>query len=116
MKVYTSLTEYLQHLTRAVVKDQYTYWTGGEMAREKVPALGEKFAEIYGTKLPRHTRHYRKGKGLANAQLFILDLDDRQRVTWILVATEGGGLVKDQEKLLDARTSSGRLAVVRCSP
>lgn len=111
MKIYTSLTECLQHLTRAVAKDQYTYWTGGEMARAKVPALGAKFAEIYGTELPRHTRHYRKGKGLANAQLFILDLQDHQRVTWILVATEGAGLVRDQEKLVDARISSGRLMV-----
>ncbi len=111
MKVYTSLTECLQHLTRAVAKDQYTFWTGGEIAREKVSALSAKFSESYGTELPRHTRHYRKGKGLANARLFILDLDERQHATWILVATNGVGLVKEQEKLLDTRTSSGRLVV-----
>jgi hypothetical protein len=97
-----------QHLLRQVVRG-YRFWTSGvAKTPEKLSALSEKFAEGYGTRMGKDRRHYRRKKGLVNAQAMAATLPNGQYL-WFLVATDGVGPVRDQEKLLDAWTNSGRI-------
>lgn len=66
MKIYDDLTPALQsillHFTRG-----YTHWISIKTAQEKLPALDEKWAEVYGTRLAAYQRQDKKQKGLPTA-------------------------------------------------
>ncbi len=88
MKHYDDITPALQsilmHFTRG-----YPLWVSFIAEAQKVNALGEKWAEAYGTRLPAWKRQDRKQKGLANAVAFsapVLSHPGQRQV--ILMATE----------------------------
>lgn len=88
------------------------YWTSGIVALEKkAEGMANKFAELYGTDMPQHTRTRRKAKGLANATLIMYPQDDQHitHLLWWLLVTPGEGLVNIREQLKDAHNKRQRL-------
>lgn len=64
MKHFDNLTDGMQYLLRVWAQWGGRLWISFETTDDKLKTLSDKWAEIYGTRLPPHTRHYRKQKGL----------------------------------------------------
>lgn len=108
MQVFDSQIATQQTLLRLVARG-HRYWTSGTVKTpEKLDALGEKFAESYGTRLSKDRRHYRRKKGLANAHGLAVPMPSGGYL-WFLVVTEGIGPVHERETLRDAWINAGRI-------
>ena len=77
----------------------YTWYTSGIVQANKALKLVQKFEELYNTHLIAHQRYYRKGKGQANAKLFMYPIPESKNFRWWLLATDGKGNVHELEKL-----------------
>jgi len=110
MIVFDTQVAAQQYLLREIPRG-YWFWTSGIASNtEKLNQLSDKFKELYGTTLPKDKRYFRKRKGLANAKAIAVQMPDGDFL-WVLLVTEGKGVVMDHEKntLQDARTSAGRV-------
>ena len=96
-----------QYLLRLVPRG-YHWWTSGVCSRADLDSRSLKYDEHYGTSLNRSQCSYRKSKGLANAKLVAVELVSGEYL-WFLLATDGLGPIRDNKKLLDARTNDGRI-------
>lgn len=96
-----------QYLLRLVPRG-YHWWTSGVCSRADLELRSKKYDEHYGTSLNRAQCSYRKLKGLANAKLVAVELVSGEFL-WFLLATDGLGPIRDNKKLLDARTNNGRI-------
>jgi len=96
-----------QYLLRMIPRG-YVWWTSGVCSSEDLDSRSSKYEEHYGTKLNSARCYYRKTKGLANAKLVAVKQIDGNFI-WFLIATDGLGLIRENKKLLDTRTNSGRI-------
>ena len=86
----------------------YTLWTSGQVSPKKCPALVYKFRDRYDIDATHQQRYRAKKKGLCITTL-ILWQDDPDTVHWWLLTTAGEGVIKDLEKLNDAKINKHRL-------
>ncbi|MDD3380893.1 MAG: hypothetical protein PHD68_06770 [Rugosibacter sp.] len=63
MRIYENITPALTEILRSY-RNGYTHWVSFFIDKEKVPAIGEKWSESYGTLLPPWKRNDRKHKNL----------------------------------------------------
>ena len=63
MRIYENITPALTEILRSY-RNGYTHWVSFVIDKEKVPAIGEKWSESYGTLLPAWKRNDRKHKNL----------------------------------------------------
>ncbi|WP_233799599.1 hypothetical protein [Paraburkholderia sp. HP33-1] len=104
---------YMQRLQQAATH-QHFFYTSGRTDLAGFDRLAKKFAEAYGTELSRQTKHKRRMAGEASTCLHAVRLTARgangQRVVdWVLLASEGRGLVTQREQLQDLRDPHSRL-------
>ena len=102
-----------QFICRMVPKG-YCWWLSGIVAsKAELEARHAKYAEHYGTDLSPDRKAYRKRTGLANAHFIAcrtpLEVLDGGYF-WFLLVTDGAGVVRENMKLMDARTDSGRIS------
>lgn len=86
MKEFENQTDGLRHLLRLWSRDA-AGWVGFPAKLEKVAALDEKWAEVFGTRLPTHVRHARRQRGQPCAYAFChprAGLPGTQRWVWLL--------------------------------
>lgn len=112
MNLFKKQSDAQRFLLRMVPKG-FHWWVGGVVKdRAKLDQLAEKFSEHYGTDLKPWERAYRKKKGLANTHLVAAPLpaDELEGgYIWFLIATDGVGPIRENSKLKDAWTNSGRI-------
>ena len=112
MNPFEKQSDAQRFLLRMVPKG-FHWWVGGvAQDRAKLDSLAAKFSEHYGTDLKPHERSWRKKKGLANAHFVAAPMPINQLeggYIWFLIATDGGGPIKENSKLKDARTNPGRI-------
>ncbi len=87
MKTYDNLTDGLQTVLLMYQKG-YVNHIAFLTSKDKIQALGGKWEEEFGTRLPAHKRHYRKSKGLANAVAYSMPIIGSDKVQVILMATK----------------------------
>lgn len=107
MFIATSQIAAQQYLLRMVPRG-YHWWTSGVCSRADLELRSKKYDEHYGASLNRAQCSYRKLKGLANSKLVAVELVSGEFL-WFLLATDGLGPIRDNTKLLDARTNNGRI-------
>lgn len=88
----------------------YTQWTSGTVGAERAQAIVKKFHQRYGTGLTRHQKAYARGQGQASAVLIMREAEPGL-LHWMLMLTPGDNLAYDLERLRDATTAYGRVAV-----
>lgn len=112
MNFFDSQKKTQQFICRMVATG-YCWWLAG-IAKNKteLDARHAKYVEHYGCDLSPARKHYRKKTGLGNTQFVacatppeILD----GGYYWYLLATDGDGNIRDNTKLMDARTDHGRI-------
>lgn len=115
MQIYDTEHEAQKYLLR-MVPNGHRFWTSGVIDSGKLDGLKEKFAELYGTRLPSWKKHWRKQQGLANALAVAVRYPPERHIgglfkkaRWFLIATEGLAPVHEQEKLQDAWSAGGRV-------
>lgn len=88
MKKHEHLTDALRTIQFNYLRG-YTCWTSFVVDSEKEPAIAEKWAEIYGTKLPSYIRQDKKQKGLPTAAAVSAPvIGSQNKRELILMATE----------------------------
>ena len=113
----------------------YRYWTSGEIPLDRANRLVDKFHRLYEVGRSRNQRCSAKRDGIANSVLLLYlphtataaqhasgqepyadtprpyaesREPQRESIRWFLLATEGDGLVHEQEKLRDAWSGSAQ--------
>lgn len=77
----------------------YFYWTAGSVRPEKAHALANKFHALYGIGCTPSQRMTRKAKKHASAVLVLYWPEDAEMVEWLMLATEGSGMVRERPRL-----------------
>lgn len=86
----------------------YHQYTMGQSTPEKWPALSMKFARLYATDLKKSTRSNRRKQGEAVSLLYGTESPPYQSpriINWVLLSTDGIGLVHARENLLHMQGS-----------
>lgn len=96
--IHKNLTGFLQTL-RDTVNHGYHYWTSGVIKTIKADQLCEKFHEKYQVLASRQKRDYHRRLKKANAYLFMYPQKGEDVMDWILVVTQGNGIVHTKEQL-----------------
>jgi hypothetical protein len=104
---------FMQRLQQAATH-QHVFYTSGRTNLAGFDRLTKKFADVYGTDLSRQTKHKRRLAGEASSCLHAVRLTTRGKdgqlaVDWVLLASEGRGLVTHREQLQDLRDPHSRL-------
>lgn len=95
----------LQRLQDAA-RNGYQWYIVGHADEARWHHLQQKFANTYGTDLPKSTRSRRRRSGEAVARLYGCNppqFQEDRRVIWVLVVTDGRGRVHDRERLANMR-------------
>ncbi|WP_156967204.1 hypothetical protein [Paraburkholderia ferrariae] len=103
----------MQRLQQAATH-QHFFYTSGRTDLAGFDRLTKKFADVYGTELSRQTKHKRRLAGEASSLLHGVRLTTRSEngqrsVDWVLLVSEGRGLVIQREQLQDLRDPHSRL-------
>lgn len=112
--LYDNTFVFLKRLQEAATNG-YRYYTSGSTDLERFERMSRKFAAAYETGLSRQTKHKRRRAGEATATLYavrrstIPDKDGNIPVHWVLIVSDGAGLVCERETLLDLRNRDTRL-------
>lgn len=111
MKIRSQI-EAQRFLLRLVPKG-YQWWISGiEKDKSSLDNRHAKYSEFYGCDLSPAKKTYRKSKGLANTHFIVSPLPNEIMeggYIWYLIASDGLGPIRDNGKLKDARTNSGRI-------
>jgi hypothetical protein len=104
---------FMQRLQQAATH-QHVLYTSGKTDLAGFDRLTKKFSAAYGTDLSRQAKHKRRRAGEASSYLHGVRLNTRGEngqllVDWVLLASEGLGLVSHREQLLDLRDPHTRL-------
>ena len=83
-----------------VVPRGYVRFTAGVVSSDKVITLANKFHRLYGIGATPAQRLTRKRDGLANALMVIYWPPDTPAAHWLLLATNGAGLEREQLQLV----------------
>lgn len=81
----------------------YHHFTSGQTSPEKWPELRKKFDKLYATNLKPSTRHNWRKRGEAVSLVYGCPSSPHEspcKVRWVLLSTEGMGLVHEREQLL----------------
>lgn len=73
---------------------------------ERALNMAAKFAEKYGVGMNENQRSYAKRQGKANAFLLMYPKKDERAFLWWLLATEGEGMIHNEENLISVRQAS----------
>ena len=106
MKIAASQSDLEKIILRYVSHFSYHYWTSGIVPSyppEKIDRLSKKFAELYGTLRAPHWRSYQKRKGLTRAFCVAYRLPNSTDYKFYLLATDGIGNVRSDQRMSDAR-------------
>ncbi|MDI3260844.1 MAG: hypothetical protein QJR02_14250 [Sinobacteraceae bacterium] len=105
----------VHRLTSAMVAVQQLvarefYWhTGGVIPLEKAERVVEKFGELYGIEESPSADRARRRRGEARTRIVLWP--DGGGLGFFLLATDGPGTVKEQERLQDAREARQRVRI-----
>jgi hypothetical protein len=105
---------FMQRLQQAATH-QHFFYTSGQTDLDGFDRLTKKFADAYGADLTRQTKHKRRLAGEATCHLHGVrlsttpDTNGKIPVYWVLVVSEGLGLVNQREQLQDLRNPRTRL-------
>ena len=87
----------------------YHWYISGEVKAERALTLAAKYAEKYGVGKNENQRSYAKRQGKANAFLLMYPKQHESAFLWWLLATEGEGMVHNEEQLLSVTDKHHRL-------
>lgn len=93
-----------------LVAHGYHYWTIGTTDPKKFSGLMLKFDDRYSINATPQQRYRRKSKGDSNTQ-FLAWQDETGAVIWLLLVTEGEGVVRQLEALKDCRERKTRIGL-----
>ena len=93
-----------------LVAHGYHYWTIGTTDPKKLSGLMLKFDDRYSINATPQQRYRRKSKGDSNTQ-FLAWQDETGAVIWLLLVTEGEGVVRQLEALKDCRERKTRIGL-----
>jgi hypothetical protein len=104
---------FMQRLQQAATH-QHVFYTSGQTDLAGFERLTRKFADAYGVDLSRQTKHKHRQAGEASSYLHGVRMRTRGEsgqllVDWVLLASDGLGLVSYREQLLDLRNPHTRL-------
>ncbi|MFG6458392.1 hypothetical protein [Roseateles sp. BYS96W] len=83
----------MQHLQLLVGREDYRYWCGGRLPREKLPGLVAKFASRY--PIGQNTRQRAYARSRERAVVQFVAFPDGEHVYWWLLSTAGPGGLAD---------------------
>jgi hypothetical protein len=92
----------LMQRVQDAARHRYLHFTAGQTSPEKWPALSRKFNKLYSTDLKKSTRSNRRRRGEAVALVYgCLSPPHKSPrvVSWVLLSTEGIGLIHGLERL-----------------
>jgi hypothetical protein len=117
MRVYDDITPALQAVLRNYDRG-YTRWLALHIKREKLPALDEKWAEQYGTRLAPYQRQDKKQKGLPTAVAIAFPiLQSPETMEVLLMATEFASTILvgpfSREKWLQRWPEASKFVMIR---
>lgn len=107
-EIFKHKTDFMRQLMNSVSKG-YFFYTSGNIDPKKFESLHYKFCDRYQIDRNTQQRYRAKLKGICNSKLIAwLDGDS---VQWVLLVTDGEGLVGQLESLSDVRNKKSRLTV-----
>lgn len=107
--IFKHKTDYMREVVRLVAHG-YHWYTSGTTDPKKLSGLMLKFDDRYSINATPQQRYRRKSKGDSNAQ-FLAWQDENGAVLWLLLVTEGGGIVRQLESLRDCREKKSRIGL-----
>ncbi len=105
--IFKHKSDFMREVVRLVAHG-YHYWTTGTTDPKKLSALILKFDDRYAINATPQQRYRRKSKGDSNTQLLVWQ-DETGAVIWLLLVTEGEGVVRQLETLKDCREKKSRI-------
>ena len=107
--IFKHKTDFMREVVRLVAHG-YHWYTSGTTDPKKLSALILKFDDRYAINATPQQRYRRKSKGDSNTQLLAWQ-DETGAVIWLLLATEGEGVVRQLEALKDCREKKTRIGL-----
>ena len=107
--IFKHKTDFMREVVRLVAHG-YHYWTTGTTDPKKLSGLMLKFDDRYAINATPQQRYRRKSKGDSNTQ-FLAWQDETGAVIWLLLVTEGEGVVRQLEALKDCRERKTRIGL-----
>ena len=107
--IFKHKTDFMREVVRLVAHG-YHYWTTGTTDPKKLSGLMLKFDDRYAINATPQQRYRRKSKGDNNSQLLVWQ-DETGAVIWLLLVTEGEGVVRQLEALKDCREKKTRIGL-----
>ena len=107
--IFKHKTDFMREVVRLVAHG-YHYWTTGTTDPKKLSGLMLKFDDRYSINATPQQRYRRKSKGDSNTQLLVWQ-DETGAVIWLLLVTEGEGVVRQLEALNDCREKKTRIGL-----
>lgn len=106
--IYKHKTDAMQAILKHVSRGYY-YWTGGTSPLSESDSIRLKMSDQYDTERTAQQRWRAKKKGQANTYWIAYPFQDA--LEWLLLASEGEGLVHERESLKNAKNDKQRLYV-----
>ena len=107
--IFKHKTDFMREVVRLVAHG-YHYCTTGTTEPKKLSGLMLKFDDRYAINATPQQRYRRKAKGECNTQ-FLAWQDETCSVIWLLLSTEGEGVVRQLEALKDCREKKTRIGL-----
>ena len=107
--IFKHKTDYMREVVRLVAHG-YHWYTSGTTDPKKLSGLMLKFDDRYSINSTPQQRYRRKAKGECNTHFLALP-DETGAVFWLLLVTEGEGVVRQLESLLDCREKKTRIGL-----
>ena len=107
--IFKHKTDYMREIVRLVAHG-YHWYTSGTTDPKKLSGLMLKFDDRYSINSTPQQRYRRKAKGECNTHFLALP-DETGAVFWLLLVTEGEGVVRQLESLLDCREKKTRIGL-----
>ncbi len=105
--IFKHKTDFMREIVRLVAHG-YHWYTNGTTDPKKLSGLMLKFDDRYAINATPQQRYRRKAKGECNTQ-FLAWQDETGSVIWLLLSTEGEGVVRQLEALQDCREKKHRI-------
>lgn len=107
---YLHKTDAMRQIISLVGKGYY-YYTKGVVTKEKLLDFLNKMHTNYGVYRTSQQRWRAKAKGDSSTKIICWTKEEKNEVFWMLLATDGGGNIKNKENLTDVRDKKNRLTV-----
>ena len=107
--IFKHKTDFMREVVRLVAHG-YHWYTTGTTDPKKLSGLMLKFDDRYAINATPQQRYRRKAKGECNTHFLALP-DESGAVFWLLLVTEGEGVVRQLEALKDCREKKTRIGL-----